>query len=122
MQHSSHEYNASASAKVGPRAKCDQVVYEAIAKATEIIVRGRCECNNGNGSGNGGSESIGMNSQTHMNTRNQGQGNHGGGGGGTTSSSSGSTSRFHLEVEEVPIVRYVIIIKWGMLISSRGMI
>jgi len=105
MQHSSHEYNASASAKVGPRAKCDQVVYEAIAKATEIIVRGRCECNNSNGSGNGGSESIGMNSQTHMNTRNQGQGNHGGGGGGTTSSSSGSTSRFHLEVEEVPIVR-----------------
>lgn len=107
MQHSSHEYNAPASAKVGPRAKCDQVVYEAIAKATEIIVRGRCECNNGNGSGNGGSESIGMHSQTHMNTRSQS--NHGGG------PSSGSTSRFHLEVEEVPIVRYVII-EWDMLI------
>ena len=26
----------------GPRAKCDQVVYEAIAKAAEIIVLARC--------------------------------------------------------------------------------
>ena len=26
----------------GPRAKCDQVMFEAIAKASEIIVNGRC--------------------------------------------------------------------------------
>mmetsp|Transcript_28753 Transcript_28753/g.52563 ORF Transcript_28753/g.52563 Transcript_28753/m.52563 type:complete len:858 (-) Transcript_28753:65-2638(-) len=34
---------AGVSGKIGPRAKCDQVVYEAIAKAAEIIVRSRCD-------------------------------------------------------------------------------
>jgi hypothetical protein len=37
----------------GPRAKCDQVVFEAIAKAAEIVVGSRCWIDhvpNGNGS------------------------------------------------------------------------
>lgn len=35
--------NSSSQPKIGPRTKCDQVMYEAIAKAAEIIVRGRCQ-------------------------------------------------------------------------------
>jgi hypothetical protein len=34
----------------GPRAKCDQVVFEAIAKAAEIIVGSRCWIENMPGS------------------------------------------------------------------------
>ena len=35
----------------GPRAKCDQVVFEAIAKAAEIIVTSRCPCASAGGGG-----------------------------------------------------------------------
>ena len=34
--------NNNASLENGPRAKCDQVVFEAIAKAAEIVVGSRC--------------------------------------------------------------------------------
>jgi hypothetical protein len=39
----------------GPRAKCDQVVFEAIAKAAEIVVGSRCWIEDGGK--NGGSSS-----------------------------------------------------------------
>lgn len=51
----------------GPRAKCDQVVWEAMAKAAEIIVGSRCP-----------------------------------------SSSSSGTSRFNLQLEEIPAVRAIL--------------
>ena len=61
---------SSSNTKIGPRAKCDQIVYESISKATEIIVHGRCHVdNNKNSSNNSG------------------------------------VSRFHLEVDEVDLVR-----------------
>lgn len=42
----------------GPREKCDQVIYEAIAKAAEIIVHGRCQNENkGESQGNNNSTS-----------------------------------------------------------------
>jgi hypothetical protein len=34
----------------GPRAKCDQVVFEAIAKAAEVVVASRCWIENTSGS------------------------------------------------------------------------
>jgi len=40
--------SSSSTNKTGPRAKCDQVVFEAIAKAAEIVVASRCWLGNGN--------------------------------------------------------------------------
>lgn len=78
-QSSSH----ASSNKTGPRAKCDQVVYEAIAKAAEIIVRARCP----------------ISSDRRSTTK-----------ASTSSAPSGGTSssRFHLEVEEVESVRSIL--------------
>eukprot|EP00978_Attheya_sp_CCMP212_P012005 scaffold29773_cov51-Attheya_sp.AAC.1 len=73
--------SAGVSGKIGPRAKCDQVVYEAIAKAAEIIVRSRCD----------------IPRKSH-NTTPTNKSNH---------KPSSSSSRFNLEVEEVDQVRYV---------------
>jgi hypothetical protein len=39
----------------GPRAKCDQVVFEAIAKAAEIVVGSRCWIENGGNNSAGSS-------------------------------------------------------------------
>ena len=79
--------NSSEQLKVGPRAKCDQVVYEAIAKAAETILTGRCKCdeNSNNGSRSSSGQSM-FNSKM---------------GGGTS-------SRFHLEIEEVATVRSIL--------------
>ena len=103
MAPSSPDYqqmNSYSNARIGPRAKCDQVVYEAIAKAAEIIVRGRCahipsptnsiNANNGRPNSNNNSYSP-FSSRTSMGS----------------SGSGGSSSRFNLEVEEVEMVRYV---------------
>jgi hypothetical protein len=79
----SSEYTSNPSGRVGPRTKCDQVVYEAIAKATEILVRGRCQVPP--------SESASSSMAT-------GRGGGGGGGGG-------GGARLNLEVEEVDSVR-----------------
>ena len=85
--------------KVGPRAKCDQVVYEAIAKAAEIIVCGRCDClqQQSNASmqqlGSGTTMGMVIGSSTSLPSQYQ------------QSGAGASTSRFHLEVEEVPMVR-----------------
>eukprot|EP00553_Chaetoceros_curvisetus_P005791 CAMPEP_0204612972 /NCGR_PEP_ID=MMETSP0717-20131115/1012_1 /ASSEMBLY_ACC=CAM_ASM_000666 /TAXON_ID=230516 /ORGANISM="Chaetoceros curvisetus" /LENGTH=109 /DNA_ID=CAMNT_0051625249 /DNA_START=297 /DNA_END=623 /DNA_ORIENTATION=+ len=94
---SSKMYSSEHMMKVGPRAKCDQVVYEAIAKAAEIIVRGRCECPTGNGTNNSNNGGAGG-----------GVGNSGGNGTSSSSGGGGSISRFHLEVEEVPMVRNIL--------------
>lgn len=76
----SHGHNNSTFSP-GPRSKCDQVVFEAMAKAAEIVVASRCWL------GNNGPPTRG-----------------GGGGGG---SGSGNLGRFNLLVPEVPSVRYV---------------
>ena len=67
--------------KTGPRAKCDQVVFEAIAKAAEIVVASRCWLGN---STNG--------------TTTVGPGNN----------SAAGSGRFNLLVPEVQSVRYVL--------------
>lgn len=88
--------------KVGPRAKCDQVCYEAIAKAAEIIVRGRCRCSNGTnatGSSMGGGGGVGVGGHTYQYAGSQ---NH------HPSTSSSNGTRFHLEIEEVPAVRSIL--------------
>ena len=41
----------------GPRAKCDQVVFEAIAKAAEIVVGSRCWIDPNNTAGNNNTSS-----------------------------------------------------------------
>ena len=110
----------------GPRSKCDQVVYEAIAKACEIVVRGRCDVPSSNAAG---TSSSNANSSSNQNSMLGASGAvivgsdrpvHGiyspqrgfhrqagaGGGGGGVGGSSGS-SRFNLEVEEVAAVRCV---------------
>ena len=110
----------------GPRSKCDAVVYEAIAKACEIVVRGRCDVPSSNAGGGGPTSSSNANS-SHQNSMLGASGAvivgsdrpvHGiyspqrgfhrqaGAGGGGVGGSSGS-SRFNLEVEEVATVRCV---------------
>jgi hypothetical protein len=71
----------------GPRAKCDQVIFEAIAKAAEIIVNGRTRPGyNHNGNVSGGMA-------------------FGAGGMRNTSSVGNSSSRFNLMVPELANVR-----------------
>ena len=77
-KNSSSNNNSSNSSKIGPRAKCDQVVYEAIAKAGEIIFRSRCQVPTNN-----------------KNSNKRGNG----------TSSSSSSSRFNIEIGEVENVR-----------------
>mmetsp|Transcript_22472 Transcript_22472/g.33291 ORF Transcript_22472/g.33291 Transcript_22472/m.33291 type:complete len:886 (+) Transcript_22472:160-2817(+) len=78
--------NSSEQLKVGPRAKCDQVVYEAIAKAAETILTGRSRCDN--------SDNHGYRSSSGQNM--------------TASKMGGASSRFHLEMEEVSAVRSIL--------------
>jgi len=80
--------NNSNHGRIGPRAKCDQVVYEAIAKAAEIIVRSRCEIPNKN------HHRIDSKNNVYGNNRNSVGSNH-----------NGSSSRFNIEVGEVENVR-----------------
>ena len=81
----------------GPRVKCDQVVFEAIAKAAEIIVRGRCARL---------SSSFPPNPSPYYPHYQPGTTN-------TTTHQhyqlSPSSGRFNIEVEEVQVVRYVVI-------------
>ena len=79
--------NSSEQLKVGPRAKCDQVVYEAIAKAAETILTGRCRCDDSIGNG-----SRSISGQSMFNSK----------------MGSGASSRFHLEIEEVATVRSIL--------------
>lgn len=83
----SSDHNSSqASYRVGPRAKCDQVVYEAIAKAAEIIVQARCPINK---------KSEKRSSSTSMEASN-------------ATLKGNSSSRFHLEIDEVESVRSIL--------------
>ena len=66
------------SSTVGPRAKCDQVIYEAICKACEIIVGSRSHVSSGN----------------HHHA--------------TTSAITTATPRFNLQVPEVMAVRHLL--------------
>ena len=82
----------------GPKAKCDQVIYEAIAKSCEIAVRGRCtdlidDSMTGSGDGRRGFLNYGGRNNNPSASNNN----------------SGSTSsRFNIEVDEVPNVRSVV--------------
>lgn len=69
---------------IGPRGKCDQVIFEAMTKACEIIIRGRCT-----------DLELKSSSTTAM-------------GRGNGSSSSSSSSRFNIQVDEVPSVRSIL--------------
>ena len=100
---SSTNQSSSATNKVGPRAKCDQVVYEAIAKAAEIIVRGRCHIEDNNGNNASNKRHNDMNGSNGRRGLNNGS-NHSNGGSGKSKAGT-SVSRFHLEVEEVDLVR-----------------
>jgi hypothetical protein len=98
----------------GPRAKCDQVVFEAIAKAAEIVVGSRCHIGGGGGPP---PDSYGHNNNNnnHQYTTSTYPNNGGGGGiggGGRTAAinnnnSNNNGSRFNLMVPEVQGVRYV---------------
>ena len=104
----------------GPRSKCDQVVYEAIAKACEIVVRGRCDVPSAALAGSGTSSSNNQNSMLGASgavivgsdrpvhgiySPQRGFHRQAGAGGGGVGGSSGS--RFNLEVEDVAAVRCV---------------
>lgn len=95
---------------IGPRGKCDQVIYEAMTKACEIVVRGRCtqldlnerrlmfqqqqqQHQQGGANARGYSDGMINNSTTANNT---------------SSSSSNSSSRFNIQVDEVPSVRSIV--------------
>jgi len=82
--------NSAANSRIGPRAKCSQVVYEAIAKACEIVVRSR-------------SSSLGVqvnsksdNGITQVKSSSCSVG------------SGGTSGRFNIEIDEVPQVRSVL--------------
>jgi hypothetical protein len=70
-------------AENGPRAKCDQVVFEAIAKAAEIVVGSRCWIEDGSSS-----------------SKNNGA---------SSSNTASGSGRFNLLVPEVQGVRYVLL-------------
>lgn len=73
--------NATAVPLIGPRGKCDQVVFEAMTKACEIIIRGRCT-------------DLELKSTSTATGRGNG--------------SSSSSSRFNIQVDEVPSVRSIL--------------
>lgn len=86
-----------------PRAKCDQVVYEAIAKAAEIIVRGRCQVSSSTTTTHSShiSSSVGTAHARHATTTGVHSRRMGGSG-------SGVSSRFNLQIEEVDAVRSIL--------------
>ena len=75
----------------GPRAKCDQVIFEAMAKAAEIIVNGRNASTASSVMSSGGTPTSGQQQRHHQN-------NNGG-------NPNNSSSRFNLIVPEIPEVR-----------------
>lgn len=77
----------------GPRAKCDQVVFEAIAKAAEIVVGSRCWIDSSSAAAAAANNSRLPSSLS-----------------GAVGGESSSSRRFNLLVPEVQGVRYVIII------------
>ena len=79
QQHQHQSTSFSYHENNGPRAKCDQVIFEAIAKAAEIVVGSRCWIDSGNPFGAGGG----------------------------SNGSSNNSSRFNLLVPEIQGVRYV---------------
>jgi hypothetical protein len=81
-------------ATVGPRAKCDQVIYEAICKVCEIIVGSRTGSTTTTNTSNGSSNITGTNIPT--NTTN------------TTTVSNTSSSRFNLQIPEIASVRTIL--------------
>ena len=101
----------------GPRSKCDQVVYEAIAKACEIVVRGRCDLPaaasghqqnsallGASSTAGGGAVIVGSDRPVHgIYSPQRGFHRQGGAGAGAAPGSSGS--RFNLVVDEVEAVR-----------------
>lgn len=123
----------------GPRSKCDQVVYEAIAKSCEIVVRGRCDVPSSGASPNGsgglgvstsglasGAVIVGSDRPVHGIYSPQ-RGFHKqfsaaaglGGGSGAAGGGGGSNGgRFNLEVEEVSGVRYVVQCSFHMRVLS----
>jgi len=129
----------------GPRAKCNQVIYEAITKSCEIAVRGRCTnlvddtmfsnmMNNMNaGAGNSRGYSDGMintNSNKGRDTITTGSygrrntittpnhtdkrrsWNYGGNQQQQQSSTTSTSSRFNIEVNEVPTIRSTVSSTW----------
>ena len=102
------EPSRPAGGAVGPRAKCDQVVYEAIAKAAEIVVRSRCHVPPSQVEL--AAAAAAANSQQRQHHRRgrigvAGLAGYGGGTGVGVNGGGGSSSRFNLEVEEVDSVR-----------------
>ena len=98
----------------GPRSKCDQVVYEAIAKACEIVVRGRCDLPDPSNSAllgasstaGGGAVIVGSDRPVHgIYSPQRGFHRQQGGGTGGAAASGSSGGRFNLEVAEVQAVR-----------------
>lgn len=99
---------------MGPRTKCDQIIYEAIAKAAEIIVRGRCQVPpTSTGAANGSNNATPATTYSNNTNSNIGTGSprsHGTGVGGsaTSAGSGGSSVKFHLEVDQVDSVRSIL--------------
>jgi hypothetical protein len=103
--------NAGFPVENGPRAKCDQVVFEAIAKAAEIVVGSRCWID---------PNTIVVQQQQQVNHANQGGTHNSNGGAGNGQYNGGSSSRFNLLVPEVQGVRYVLQVLHG--VSERSVV
>ena len=56
-RNSNYNDRTTSTASPGPRSKCDQVVFEALAKAAEIVVASRCWLGNGTNAGSSNSRS-----------------------------------------------------------------
>eukprot|EP00581_Thalassiosira_minuscula_P009640 CAMPEP_0183708664 /NCGR_PEP_ID=MMETSP0737-20130205/4890_1 /TAXON_ID=385413 /ORGANISM="Thalassiosira miniscula, Strain CCMP1093" /LENGTH=1325 /DNA_ID=CAMNT_0025936561 /DNA_START=489 /DNA_END=4466 /DNA_ORIENTATION=+ len=105
-----HSYRGTSTS--GPRAKCDQVIYEAIAKACEIAVRGRCTDLADDAAtmmGSGGNP----NSTSRAGEKRRSFNYYGGNpnqspGSNHTASNNSTSSRFNIEVDEVPTVRHIV--------------
>ena len=109
-QNTTKESMSSSSGASGPRAKCDQVIFEAMAKAAEIIVFARSPLlqNNGNGNGYSGSNCNVNNQRTgtgpgHMGGTMTSMGQQAGA--MSTSSAPTLSARFNLQVPEIAEIR-----------------
>ena len=85
--------------KIAPRAKCDQVVYEAIAKITEIITRSRCDESDLHTP-----DSVDAHAASDRSRANSAGGYNSSSNSSSTLSSS-SSARFNIEIQEVESIR-----------------
>jgi hypothetical protein len=104
---------SQSSTSAGPRTQCDQIIYEAMVKACEIVVRGRCDERTLDPQGD---QSRGILQRQHSDLPSTQRSNYGSSisqqqqnqNQAAASQRGTNNSRFNLEIAEVPSVRQIL--------------